>query len=194
MFSISNYFTNFTTQKIAKTMNSNKTFIAFDGDAVRDTTNSNIGLFHQMAEWQKRYPNRFNFINIDSIDYMANHDDFVDENVKTFLFRQLEKADNLLVVVSRYTNPDSKWLNWMISRAVNRYHLPVVIAIDGVTEVTEETMKKWHDRFPAKIKKYIGRDSARMCYIPLMQTKVERALDYFGVRSQTYPWNSTTIY
>ena len=69
-----------------------------------------------------------------------------------------------------------------------------MVAIDGVTEVTDETMKKWHDRFPAKIKKYIGRDSARMCDIPLTQTKMERALDYFGVRSQTYPWNSTTIY
>lgn len=175
-------------------MNCNKTFIAFDGDGVRDAAHSNLSIFHLMADWQKRFPNRFNFLNIDSINFMAQHDDFVDETIKTYLFRILEQADNLLVVVSENSNPENKWLNWMISRAVNRYHLPVVVAIDGVELVTEQVMRDWWPKFPAKIKKYIGRDSARMCYIPLTQTKVERALDYFGVKSQTYPWNSTTIY
>mgnify|MGYP006864373548 CR=1 FL=1 len=54
-------------------------------------------------------------------------------------------------------------------------------------------MEYW-DHIPQKIKKYIGRNSARMCYIPLTETKVEKALGYFSVHSQTYPCDSTTIY
>lgn len=175
-------------------MNSNKTFIAFDGDGVRDSENSNLHIFNLLADWQKRYPNRFDFLDIDSINFMSQHDDLNETTIKTYLFGILEKADNLLVVVSKYTNPESKWLNWMISRAVNRYHLPVIVAIAGVSVVNDDVMTEWYPKFPAKVKKYIGRDSARMCYVPLTQTKLERSLGYFSVNTQTYPWNSTTIY
>ena len=49
-------------------------------------------------------------------------------------------------------------------------------------------------RLPNKIRKYIGRDSARMAHIPLTQDKLERALGTFAVGTGTYPWNSTTIF
>lgn len=175
-------------------MNGNKTFIAFDGDGVRDHVHSNLHTFNMLADWQKRYPSRFGFLNIESINHMAEHDDLNETSTKTDMFRIMEKADNVLVVVSRYTRPESMWLNWMISRAVNRYHLPVIVAIAGVEEVTEQSMHEWWDKFPVKIKKYIGRDSARMCYVPLTQTKLERALGFFSVRTQAYPWDSRTIF
>ena len=112
--------------KIPGVMNPNKTYIAFDADGVRDAENSNLRTFNMMAEWQKRYPNRYNFINIDSINFSSQHDDTVEDTRKQAFFRLLDGADNLLVVITRHTNPDSKWLNWQISRAVNRYHLPVL--------------------------------------------------------------------
>ena len=180
--------------KIPGIMNPNMTYIAFDADGVRDTENSNLRTFNMMAEWQKRYPNRYNFINIDSINFSSQHDDTVEDTRKQAFFRLLDGADNLLVVITRHTDPASKWLNWQISRAVNRYHLPVIVAFDGIDSVTDDTIKKMWDMLPAKIRKYIGRDSARMCYIPFTQTKVEMALHYFSVRSQTYAWNSTTIF
>lgn len=180
--------------KIPGVMNPNKTYIAFDADGVRDAENSNLRTFNMMAEWQKRYPNHYNFINIDSINFSSQHDDTVEDTRKQAFFRLLDGADNLLVVITRHTNPDSKWLNWQISRAVNRYHLPVIVAFDGIGCVTDDTIKEMWDKLPVKIRKYIGRDSARMCYIPFTQTKVEMALHYFSVRSQTYAWNSTTVY
>ena len=175
-------------------MNNNRTYIAFDADGVRRGEESNLHIFRTLGDWQKRYPNRYTFVNIESINFQSEHDDLVDENVKTAFFHLLEQADNLLVVISKYTDPEAKWLNWQISRAVNRYHLPVIVAFADETCVTDETLKAYWSKLPAKIKKYIGRDSARMCYIPLTQSKMERALDYFSVKTQTYPWNSTTIY
>ena len=175
-------------------MNCNKTYLAFNVDAVRDSKKENLHTLNLLGDWQKRYPNRFGFVNIEHINFIANHDDLVETTVKTQFFAQMEKADNIMIVVTKETEADNAWLNWQISRAVNRYHLPVIVAFKGETTVTDETLKEYWDNLPQKIKKYIGRDSARMCYIPLTETKVEKALGYFSVKSQNYPHNSTTIY
>ena len=85
-------------------------------------------------------------------------------------------------------------LNWQISRAVNRYRLPVIVCYVGLEQVNEKTIRNFWAWLPNKIRKYIGRDSARMCHIPLTKDKLERALGAFSVNNGTYPWNSTTIF
>ena len=175
-------------------MNNHKTYLAFNVDAVRDSKKENLHTLNLLGDWQKRYPNRFNFVNIDYINFIATHDDLVETTVKSDFFARMEKADNLMLVVTKETDADNVWLNWQISRAVNRYHLPVIVAFKGESVVTDDTLKEYWDHIPQKIKKYIGRNSARMCYIPLTETKVEKALGYFSVHSQTYPCDSTTIY
>ena len=175
-------------------MNNNKTYLAYNVDAVRNSKLENLHTLTQLGDWQKRYPNRYNFLNIEHIRFVAEHDDLVETTMKSQIFALLEKADNLMLVVTKETDGDNPWLNWQISRAVNRYHLPVIVAIKGVTAVTDETLKEYWNHLPQKIRKYIGRNSARMCYIPFSETKVEKSLGYFSVHSQTYPCDSTTIY
>ena len=106
----------------------------------------------------------------------------------------MAEADNLLLVISKYTNVDSPMLNWQISRCVNRYKMPVIIAYADVQALDQDAVKKYWERLPQKIKKYIGRDSARMCHIPLTMDKVERALSTFSNKTNLYPWDSTTIF
>ena len=84
-------------------MNTNKTYIAYDAEGVIDHVNSNLHLFHQLADWQKRYPKRFRFINLGEIDFTSMHDDWVDSTVKTNFLRIMAEADNLLVIVSSHT-------------------------------------------------------------------------------------------
>lgn len=175
-------------------MNSNKTYLAFNVDAVRDSRKDNLHTLNLLGDWQRRYPNRYNFVNIPYINFIATHDDLVETTVKTDFFAQMAQADNVMLVVTKETDADNAWLNWQISRAVNRYHLPVIVAFKGVDVVTDDTLKEYWDHIPQKIRKYIGRDSARMCYIPLTGTKVEKACGYFSVNTQTYPCNSITIY
>ena len=175
-------------------MNINKTYIAFDSVGVLDHEHSNLYIFHRLADMQKRYPNRFHFINLESIDFSSTHDDLVDTTVKTNFLRIMSEADNLLLVVSPRTNVDSHMLNWQISRCVNRYKMPVIIAYAGVDAMDQDSINKYWERLPQKIKKYIGRDSARMCHIPLTMDKVERALTTFSNKTNMYPWDSTTIF
>ena len=175
-------------------MNTHKTYVAYDADGVFDHENSNLGTFRQLNAWQRMHPDRFNFLNMDEINFSSEHDDLVDSTVKTWLLKVMAKADNLLVLVSPFTNVESPILNWQISRAVNRFHLPVIIAYVGKEKLFDHSVEdNWH-RLPNKIRKYIGRDSARMCHIPLTQDKLERALGTFAVGAGTYPWNSTTIF
>lgn len=177
-----------------KTMNTHKTYVAYDAQGVLDHENSNLKTFQQLHAWQRMRPDRFRFVNMDEINFSSEHDDLVDSTVKTRLLALMAQADNLLVLVSPITNVESPILNWQISKAVNRYHLPVIIAYVGEVQLGDNSVEENWAKLPNKIRKYIGRDSARMCHIPLTQDKLERALGTFSVGAQTYPWNSTTIF
>ena len=175
-------------------MNTHKTYVAYDATGVLDHVNSNLKTFQQLHAWQRLRPDRFRFLNMDEINFSSEHDDLVDSTVKNRLLSLMAQADNLLVIVSPITNVESPILNWQISKAVNRFHLPVIIAYVGKVQLADTSIEdNWH-RLSNKIRKYIGRDSARMCHIPLTQDKLERALGTFSVGAQVYPWNSTTIF
>jgi len=171
------------------------TYIAFDADGVHDRINSNYHTFRQLREWQKSYPNRFNFINLDAIDFSAEHEDLLDSTLKNNFLKTMAEADNLLVIASPVINPESEILNWQISRAVNRFHLPVIIAYAGLDEVKDETIQEFWTWLPVKFRKYMTVNSwACMAHVPLTRDKLERALNTFRLSTQEYPWDSTTIF
>lgn len=171
------------------------TYIAFDATGVIDRVNSNLHTFQQLADWQRNYPSRFNFINMDGINFSAEHDDTLDSTMKSHMMAEMATADNMLVIASPVTNTESPILNWQISRGVNRFHLPVIIAYAGLDEVSEQTIEDYWTWLPQKFKKYITRYSwARMAHIPLTRDKLERALKTYSAERQSYPWDATTIF
>ncbi len=175
-------------------MNTNKTYVAYDAVGVTNHEHSNLHIFQQLQRWQLDYPNRFRFLNMQEINFSSMHDDMVDSTVKQRLLWQMERADNLLVLASKLMNVESPILNWQISKAVNRFRLPVIVAYVGYTQLDETDIKEFWQHIPVKIRKYISRDSARMAHIPLTKDKLERALGAFSVSKTLYPWNSTTIF
>ena len=175
-------------------MNTHTTYIAYDARGVLDPVNSNLHTFHLMEEWQRVNPRRYHFLNMDDIDFSSLHDDLLDTTVKRKMLSIMQRADNLLVMASPVMDVESPILNWQISRAVNRFHLPVIVSYVGLDQVDDNVLQRFQAWQPAKIRKYISRDSARMCHIPLTKDKLERALGAFSVREGTYPWNSTTIF
>lgn len=175
-------------------MSIHKTYIAYDVDGVRDPINSNYHTFQQMQEWERSYPSRFHFLNTKEIDFTSQHDDLVDSTLKRNFLSIMAEADNLVLIASPVLNVDSPWLNWQISLAVNRYRLPVIVCYVGLDKVDDDTIKNYWAWLPAKIKKYIGRSSAKICHIPLTKDKLERASAAFSVHKNSYPWDATTIY
>lgn len=175
-------------------MNSNKTYVAFDTVGVADHVNSNLSFFRQIREWEKQNPDRFHFLNMDEIEFLSEHEDWVDSTLKNRFLHLMESADNLLVLSSSKMDVESPMLNWQISRAVNRFRLPVIVAYVGLDRVDDNTIKKEWNCLPNKIRKYISRDSANMAHIPMTKDKLERALGYFSARKELYSWNSTTIF
>lgn len=175
-------------------MNTHKTYIAYDATGVLDHEKSNYKTFQQLQAWQKMRPRHFCFLNTDEINLSSEHDDLIDSTIKNRLLALMAKADNILVLVSPQTNTESPILNWQISKAVNRFRLPVVVAYLDIEQLGDNTINELQTMLPNKIRKYISRDSARMCHIPFTQDKLERALGTFSVSTQTYPWDSTTIF
>lgn len=174
--------------------NLHSTYIAFDAIGVKDPVNSNQHTFKQLADWQRIYPNRFDFMNLDDIDFNINHDELLETRLKTYFIKKLSRADNLLVVASPVVNVDSPILNWQISRAANRFRLPIIVAYAGLDHVDDKTILDYWAWLPQKVKKYIARDSYHMAHIPLTQDKLERALKTYSLEEKTYPWASTTIF
>ena len=109
-------------------MNTNKTYVAFDAQGVYDHEHSNLHYHQQMREWQRQYPQRYAFLNMQDIDFSSMHEDLIDSTFKVRCLRQMAEADNLLVLASDLMNVESTTLNWQISRAVNRFRLPVASA------------------------------------------------------------------
>ena len=175
-------------------MNGNKTYVAFDSSGVIDHVNSNLSVFLQLREWERQNPDRFHFVNMEEIEFSSEHDDLIDSTLKNRFLKLMETADNLLVISSKMTAVESPMLNWQISRAVNRFRLPVIVAYVGQEKVNDDTIKTEWNHLPNKIRKYIGRDSANMVHIPLTKDKLERALGYFSARKEQYSLNSTTIF
>ncbi len=106
-------------------MNNNKTYVAFDSAGVIDHVNSNLSVFLQLREWERQNPDRFHFLNMEEIEFSSEHDDLIDSTLKNRFLKLMESADNLLVISSQLTAVESPMLNWQISRAVNRFRLPV---------------------------------------------------------------------
>jgi len=156
--------------------------------------NSNLHTYKQLEEWQRNNPSRFHFLNTTEIDFSSEHDDMVDSTVKRHYLALMEQADNIVVMASAVLNVESPILNWQISRAVNRYRLPVIVCYVGLEQVDQKTIQDFWTWLPNKVRKYIGRDSAKMCHIPLTKDKLERAMGTFSVRDGIYPWDSTTIF
>ena len=177
-----------------KTMKPRTTYIAFDSYAMQDEVNSNLHTFRQLAEWERRYPSRFKFVNMQEIEFSSQHDDLLESTTKSRFLKLMAEADNMLVIASPVLDTESHILNWQISRCVNRFHLPVIIAYAGLTEMDEDSIQKFWTWIPNKPRKYMGLDSARMAHIPLTRDKLERALGTFSLSEQFYPWNSTTIF
>jgi hypothetical protein len=175
-------------------MNTNKTYVAFDSTGIIDHEKSNLSYFKQLGEWERQNPDRFHFLNMTEIMFTSEHGDLVDSTLKNRFLHLMEKADNLLVLSSKTMDVESPMLNWQISRAVNRFRLPVIVAYVNLDRVDDDTIKTQWNYLPNKIRKYIGRDSANMAHIPLTKDKLERALGYFSARKELYSWNSTTIF
>lgn len=185
---------NFALQK-EENMQDKRTYIAFDAIGVADPTNSNLHYFHQLSDWQKGFPKRFDFVNMPEINFSAEHQDLLDSTLKHRLLKRMAEADNALVIVSPVTNTESEILNWQISRCVNRFHLPVIIAYAGLDVVDDSTIKDYWTWLPNKFKKYITRNSwARMAHVPFTRDKIERAIATYSLANQSYPWDSETIF
>lgn len=175
-------------------MNTYKTYIAFDVLGMRDQVHSNYHTFETMDEWERAHPDRFHFLNLSERDRSIRYEDVIDSTLKRYYLSLMAQADNLLIVASPVLNVDSEMLNWQISRAVNQYRLPVIVAFAGLDHVDDDTLTAFYAWLPAKVKKYMGLKSARMCYLPLTKDKLERALRTFSVHDNVYPWDSTTIF
>lgn len=175
-------------------MNSNKTYIAFGTIGQADAVCGKMEPFHLIEHWNGMHPGHMHFLNFQDLASPFTHEDLFGLTQKRRMIDTMADADNLLVPVSPLLDADDPILNWQISQAVNGFRLPVVIAYAGLQKIEEEDIRKHLGWLPAKIRKYMSRDSARMAHIPLTYDKLERALTTYSKQTGSFPWCSTTIF
>ena len=171
-----------------------KSYLVFDPVGVATSERNNLRYFHQMFEWQRLYPNRFDFLNTEDIEFYAGLGEKLEKNMKRHFIELMGEADHIIVPASATTNVDSPLLNWQISQAVNGFRLPVIVCYMGVENIFVKDFVRYENWVPAKIRKYISRDSALIAHIPFTRDKLERAVASFSLKDHLLPWNSTTIF
>lgn len=171
-----------------------KSYLAFDPVGVALAERNNLRYFHRMFEWQRLYPERFDFVNSEDIEFYAEHGEKPEKEMKIHFIEQMREADHIIVPASETTNVEAPLLNWQISQAVNGFRLPVIVCYLGMENLLDRHFNLCESWMPAKIRKYISRDSALIAHIPFTRDKLERAIASYSLKDRMLPWNSTTIF
>lgn len=175
-------------------MNTRKTYIAFDAVGVTDHEFSNLPSFLLLERFQRSFPGRFDFINMDEIRFASEHEGQVTTTLQKRFAEKIGEADNVVMVASPMTNASSPILNWQLGRAVLRRRLPLIVAYAHTDHLTEETLDARRVWLPEVVRYMIDRDHAYVAHIPLTVDKLERALASFSARDGLYPWTARTIF
>ena len=171
-----------------------KTYIAFDAQGISQSGNRDMRNYAHVMTWQKSYPTRFDFVNLYDIQFNSQHKELVESTVRPFLAKKMEQAENLMLLVSHDTDVNSPILNWQIQQAVNRHHLPVIVAYEGEKSITEDTIRNHEDWLPTSLRKLMAQKAVKIAHIPFQSGKIECACKTFSNKSFCYPWTDRTIF
>ena len=168
-----------TTQKSYR----NGVYVAFNGGGTTNPTESDIKYFNILKGWHNNKEIDFNFIN--SHDKTSEiRDTSNDETFKRTLNERLENSQAFLLITTKNTSKPSKWLLYEIDRVINKYKIPVVIAItDELINVTTFHEKRL-DMLPNQLRAAIRNKQLKTLYISFTLNDIKCAIDEFHVHNQ----------
>ncbi|MBI4067715.1 TIR domain-containing protein [Candidatus Gottesmanbacteria bacterium] len=161
------------------------TYVAFHAEGTSDPTESDMKYYRLVEAWKNNENLEIKFIN--SHDKAnAVRDTSLRRTLEDSLLERLRNSKNLLLIIGETTKNDQDWIPFEISRAVDDYKLPLIVAYTGYRYLFPQHYHPVNFRslWPSSLARRIDDNSARVIHIPFRKEPVAAAINQFGVNGQ----------
>lgn len=161
------------------------TYVAFHADGTSDPTESDMRYYRLVNAWKNNENLEIKFIN--SHDKAnAVRDSSLRTTLQTSLLERLRNSKNFLLIIGETTKNDQDWIPFEISRAVDTYNLPMIIAYTGYCYIFPEyyAPANFRSLWPSSLKTRIDSNSVRAIHVPFREKPIAAAINQFGVNDQ----------
>lgn len=158
----------------------NGTYVAFDGQATTNPTQSDMKYYRLLQSWNAN--NNSGMIFSDS--HKKTHQVRDTSSRKTLeerLLDRLRNSKNFLLIISDETNWDRGMLNFEIEKAVDKFQLPIIVAYTGYNSVLNPSQlsSKW----PKSLTERINNRTGKCIHIPFKKEAIVSAISQFSIHS-----------
>jgi hypothetical protein len=105
----------------------NGTYVAFHADGNNIPCKTDIDYYNLMKAWAAKTDDDFTMINSHEKAY-AVRDSSRRATLRSSLLERLRNSKNMVLLVGETTRNDTDWLPFEIEKAVDVYHVPIIVA------------------------------------------------------------------
>ncbi|WKV52158.1 TIR domain-containing protein [Dickeya fangzhongdai] len=159
----------------------NGTYVAFHANGTNIPGESDISYYNLLKAWSGKGDDSFAFINShDKVS--AVRDSSKAETLRRSLNERLKNSRNMLLIIGDTTKDDDDWVPFEITKAVDSYKLPLIIAYTkkvingGIIRNPNALSNYW----PQVLKEKIEASSVNAIHIPFLKNIINDAIGQFN--------------
>lgn len=162
-------------------VNRTGTYFAFDGLGETDPTKSDFKYYATVQGWNAAAHIEFKFVNSHE-KASAVSDSSKLATLKASIGERLAASKNMVIIVSGSTRKTGSLLSWEIERAVEHYHIPLIVAYTGCEVMLNP--KALSSRWPESLVTRINNGLAEAIHIPFEKDAMLDAIGRFTVNGE----------
>lgn len=155
----------------------NGTYVAFDGLSEHNPANSDFKHYAILKAWNANGNIDFKFINSHE-KTAAVRDTSKRTTLEARIRERLANSKNMLVLLSDDTRKTGSMLSYEIEKAVDTYHLPLIVAYVNYMIVSQP--RALSDCWPDALKSRIDNGNAKAIHIPFIKEAVLYGINQFN--------------
>lgn len=161
------------------------TYVAFHADGTSDPTESDMKYYRLVEAWKNNDSLEISFVNSHD-KASAVRDTSQRKTLEDSLLERLRNSKNLLLIIGDTTKNDSDWIPFEISKAIDTYNLPIIVAYTGYRYIFPNyyTPANFRSLWPASLVARVDNKSARAIHIPFRKEPIASAINQFGINDQ----------
>lgn len=157
----------------------NGTYVAFHANGTnRPGGNSDIDFYNLMKAWSAKTSDDFTMCNSHE-KTAAVRDSSSRERLRTVLLERLRNSKNMVLIIGETTLLDDDWVPFEISRAVDKFGIPIIAAYTGLSTPIRNPSALRH-YWPASLTARIDNGTASVIHVPFKKLAILDAISQFS--------------
>jgi hypothetical protein len=160
----------------------NGTYVAFHADGNNlPGGKSDIDYYRLLCAWNAHKHHDFQIINTHE-KFSAVRDSSTKSTLRAGLMERLRNSKNMLLIVGKTTRQDVDWVPFEISKAVDVYEIPIIVAYTAFTNAIHDP-NALAGYWPPALTARINNGTASAIHIPFKQAPIFDAVGQFSHES-----------